>query len=63
MVLEVRKIIQQKIDRETRMDREISKLRFYYYIIQGVVCVRHYLIFTLVLKQKCKSIIFTTHKE
>jgi hypothetical protein len=62
-VLEVRKIIQQKIDRETRMDREISKLRFYYYIIQGVVCVRHYLTFTLVLKQKCKSIIFTTHKE
>jgi hypothetical protein len=47
---------------EIKMDREIPKLRFYYYItLWGCVC-KKYPTFTLALKQRCKSGIFTPHK-
>jgi hypothetical protein len=53
-----------RIDRETKMDREIPKLRFYYIYInlRGCVC-KTYLIFTLAPKQRCKSSIYTPQKE
>jgi hypothetical protein len=43
-----------RIDRETRMDRDIPKLRSYYIYInlRGCVC-KTYLTFTLALKQRC----------
>jgi hypothetical protein len=50
-VLQVRMIIQQG-QIETKMDREKPKLRFHYITLR-VVCV----------KQRCKSNIFTPHKE
>jgi hypothetical protein len=50
-------------DNPTRIDREIPKLKFYYYInLSGHVC-KTYLTFTLALKQRCKSNIFIPHKE
>jgi hypothetical protein len=51
-----------RIDRDTSIDREIPKLRFYYINLRGCVC-KTYLTFTLALKQRCKSSIFTLHKE
>jgi hypothetical protein len=44
------------------MDREIPKLKFYYINLRGCVC-KTYLTFTLLLKQRCKSSIFTPYKE
>jgi hypothetical protein len=50
------------IDRDTRIDREIPKLKFYYIILRGCVC-KTYLAFTLALNQRSKSNICTPHKE
>jgi hypothetical protein len=44
------------------MDKEIPKLRFYHINLRGCVC-KIYLTFTLALKQKSKSSLFTLHKE
>jgi hypothetical protein len=59
--LEVRWIIEQGWIK-TKMDRGIPKLRFYYTDLRGCVH-KAKLTFTLALKQRCKSSIFTPHKE
>jgi hypothetical protein len=53
-----------RIDRETKMDREIRKLRFYYIYtnLWGYVC-KTYLTFKLALKQRSKSNMCKPHKE
>jgi hypothetical protein len=53
-----------RIDRETKMDKEIPKLRFYYIYmnLRGCVC-KTYLTFTLALKQRSKSNMCKPHKE
>jgi hypothetical protein len=51
-----------RIDRDRGDEIEIPKLRFYYIILRVCVC-KTSLTFTLALKQRCKSCIFTPHKE